>query len=386
MAQNTLTQNIETATEVIKEVKETITRKGVEIPEGTHATQYPGYIEKMTSQTELEEFKEQVVLKGVNESEIQVSAPVIELNATDGNINLNPTTGEAQYKGREIATINDIPDTSDFVTLDANQTITGLKTFVNGMRLPAYSTGGYRISINGDSYFRHIYFGENKTAWNDGLAGGSLADGSLNLTSAEGGAQGPRIQFHYNGAATHTAQIVENYTGILSVPQRLAVGTTRTTALPTTATRFYVSGDSYITGSILISSESKTHATDGLAGTVLSPGIIELQTGGDNGGFIDFHYGDTAADYTSRIIESARGSINLVSPNGVRVGVGQSSSVTGYQFYVSGTSHFSNAVSINNGLTVNGLINGATINSTGDGNSYLSNDGSYKNLSNTLPY
>ncbi|MCD8167014.1 MAG: hypothetical protein LUD74_04000 [Tannerellaceae bacterium] len=151
MAQNTLTHNVKTATEVIKEVKEAIIEKGVEIPEGTHATQYPGYIAKMTSQTELEEFKEQVVLKGINESEVKVSAPTIELNATEdsasglsledgnvnlsgkdlktsltgdilletseGNINLNPITGEAQYKGVEIATEEDISGISNEVTV-----------------------------------------------------------------------------------------------------------------------------------------------------------------------------------------------------------------------------------------------------------------------------
>ncbi|MCD8164942.1 MAG: hypothetical protein LUE93_01685 [Bacteroides sp.] len=110
MAQNTLTQNVETATTVIKEVKEAIQEKGIEIPEGTHATAYPGYISKMTSQTELEEFKEQVVLNGTNQSEVRVSAPVIELTATDGNINLNSATGQAQYKGIEIATIEDMSD------------------------------------------------------------------------------------------------------------------------------------------------------------------------------------------------------------------------------------------------------------------------------------
>ncbi len=109
MAQNKLSENVKTATTVISDVKEAITEKGVEIPEGTHATAYPEYIAKMTSQTELEEFKEQVVLKGHNESEVRVSAPAIELTATDGNINLNPTTGQVLYKETEIATKDDIP-------------------------------------------------------------------------------------------------------------------------------------------------------------------------------------------------------------------------------------------------------------------------------------
>ncbi|MCD8164940.1 MAG: hypothetical protein LUE93_01675 [Bacteroides sp.] len=109
MAQNPLSENVKTATTVISDVKEAITEKGVEIPEGTHATQYPGYIAQMISQTELEEFKEQVVLNGTNQSQVEVSAPIIELTATDGNINLKPTTGQVLYKETEIATKEDIP-------------------------------------------------------------------------------------------------------------------------------------------------------------------------------------------------------------------------------------------------------------------------------------
>ncbi|MCC8174580.1 MAG: hypothetical protein LIO65_09560 [Odoribacter sp.] len=130
MAQNTLKQNVETAAEIIKEVKEAIQEKGVEIPEGTHATAYPGYIAKMTSQTELEEFKEQVVLNGTNHSEVQVSAPVIELNATDGNINPNPATGEAQYKGVKIATVENVSGVSNQVII-LDDTINTIHTKVS---------------------------------------------------------------------------------------------------------------------------------------------------------------------------------------------------------------------------------------------------------------
>lgn len=41
---------------------------------------------------------------------------------------------------------------------------------------------------------------------------------------------------------------------------------------------------------------------------------------GSGGGYVDFHYsGDTSVEYTSRIIESERGKLNFVTPNGVNV-------------------------------------------------------------------
>ena len=59
---------------------------------------------------------------------------------------------------------------------------------------------------------------------------------------------------------------------------------------------------------------------DGTA--TIKSGAIELNPGGallSNGGFIDFHYGGSTESYTSRIIESGNGQINLYSPNGVKI-------------------------------------------------------------------
>lgn len=50
---------------------------------------------------------------------------------------------------------------------------------------------------------------------------------------------------------------------------------------------------------------------------------IELNTNGSlsgYGGFIDFHYNGSSADYTSRIIEDASGRLRLMADNGVRIG------------------------------------------------------------------
>ena len=60
-----------------------------------------------------------------------------------------------------------------------------------------------------------------------------------------------------------------------------------------------------------------------IAGTAtIKSGAIELNPGGalsSNGGFIDFHYGGSTESYTSRIIESGNGQMNLYAPNGVKI-------------------------------------------------------------------
>ncbi|MBQ4388000.1 MAG: hypothetical protein II822_10415 [Prevotella sp.] len=60
-----------------------------------------------------------------------------------------------------------------------------------------------------------------------------------------------------------------------------------------------------------------------MTGSVIGPVSIELNTNGtliNFGGYIDFHYQGSSADYTSRIIEETSGMLSLVAPNGVRIG------------------------------------------------------------------
>ena len=42
-------------------------------------------------------------------------------------------------------------------------------------------------------------------------------------------------------------------------------------------------------------------------------------SGGGTGGYIDFHYNGSTSDYTSRIIESSSGVLNLIASNGVKI-------------------------------------------------------------------
>ncbi|MCD8260981.1 MAG: hypothetical protein LUD15_05385 [Bacteroides sp.] len=66
-----MAENVETATTVIQEVKEVILSKGVDIPQGTHATEYSGYITQMTSKTDFEELKERVEANEASIEEIK---------------------------------------------------------------------------------------------------------------------------------------------------------------------------------------------------------------------------------------------------------------------------------------------------------------------------
>jgi hypothetical protein len=58
-----------------------------------------------------------------------------------------------------------------------------------------------------------------------------------------------------------------------------------------------------------------------LTGYQITAGRIELKpsTAANNGGFIDFHYAGSTADYTSRIIEDASGQISVTATKGLRI-------------------------------------------------------------------
>jgi hypothetical protein len=104
-------------------------------------------------------------------------------------------------------------------------------------------------------------------------------------------------------------------------------------------------------------------AFDGMSnvsGSMIGVTSIDMNSDGalsGYGGFIDFHYSGSSADYTSRIIEDASGrvSINsvLYAQYGGNVGIGTTPS-SSHKLYVSGTFHTSGNSSIGGTLGVTG--------------------------------
>ena len=47
------------------------------------------------------------------------------------------------------------------------------------------------------------------------------------------------------------------------------------------------------------------------AGDSLNPASVELRGASSHGGYIDFHYGASTGDYTTRIIENSSGVLNI---------------------------------------------------------------------------
>lgn len=67
--------------------------------------------------------------------------------------------------------------------------------------------------------------------------------------------------------------------------------------------------------SLVLSIENHNHEEQNI-----NPMSIGLGSGqSSHGGYIDFHFGGTTDNYTSRIIENTNGSINIEAPNGVKV-------------------------------------------------------------------
>lgn len=54
-------------------------------------------------------------------------------------------------------------------------------------------------------------------------------------------------------------------------------------------------------------------------GNNINPSAIEFSNASGHGGYLDFHYNNSTADYTSRIIEDAEGKINIIATNGAQI-------------------------------------------------------------------
>lgn len=97
-------------------------------------------------------------------------------------------------------------------------------------------------------------------------------------------------------------------------------------------------------------------STSGDSNTTIGAGIIELS---HSTPFIDFHYNNSTADYTSRIIEGLSGQLTVWGK--LRVGLSYSTS-TDYNFHVVGTAYASTSITTPTGNIT--TVNATTVNAT----------------------
>ena len=96
-----------------------------------------------------------------------------------------------------------------------------------------------------------------------------------------------------------------------------------------------LSGNSNIAGSLLpylngtYSLGTSSLKWNTIYASTINPNSIEFSGSTSHGGYIDFHYGSSTADNTSRIIESASGVIDIVAPNGIKFNSGALSVANG---------------------------------------------------------
>lgn len=98
-------------------------------------------------------------------------------------------------------------------------------------------------------------------------------------------------------------------------------------------------------------------------GKQVAAGYIELKptTTSTNGGFIDFHYAGSTADYTSRIIEDASGRLSITASNGVKINNAPAATVESQGFSSVNSFQKSGHVKFTNGLIAQwGVASGGT--------------------------
>ncbi|MCD8167353.1 MAG: hypothetical protein LUE93_15330, partial [Bacteroides sp.] len=330
----------QTASKVIKEVKESIQAKGIEIPEGTHATRYPEYIEKMRSETDFSELEERVIsvekeVKGIKEMTVwgkQLSKSITGDMLNVGNIEF----GSGRYR---IGSATVRPN-----VLYLNQGISvGTATGVG-------------------------------TADQSGFYAG--ANGMLALMTSTEIHQAnmhyhPRILFYLNNSGEATSSIREAYPGILSIPDKLCVGSTRRTD---TNHKLLISGGTsqfgdhiYSNGNIF-TGNNKYGSYDGLAGvSMTTTGNIHI-TSNESPSIRFYRSNETEA--TSSLIEGTESCLSV--KDSLNIGDIRSTPPE-HTLNVKGTGNVTEAFTAK-------TINGIPLTTSGNGSKFLGDDGKYHNL------
>lgn len=191
MAEKTLAENVGTATTVIHEVKEAIVSKGVDIPEGTHATEYPGYIGQMTANTDFEELKERVEANGASIAameDVTLWGQELKGNVT-GDLK---SVGAIDFKDDNLYSIG---------TSEKRARIIYARTGVRVGETTNYPDGkdGIRLNSNGSIGIQ---------CSDESIAGGNY----------------PRMNFYHGSDPEVISSMHEATPGVLSIPNKFRVG------------------------------------------------------------------------------------------------------------------------------------------------------------------
>lgn len=225
----------------------------------------------------------------------------------------------------QVGTVGDLSGT--YVTLATSQNITGNKTFTSTNTFSAHQVITNSVYLHGKSIGGGNYPLVGIDASNVANFGSSLLIARINTNS------GYNV-LHGKGGTDYVMWDASNSnlsTVSWSMLNATVAGTIKS------ANAVYI-GES-------------TGQASGLAGVVIQPsGSIEIV---GNTPYIDFHYGLSTSDYTSRIVESASGILTVTNSltTGANLKVGGTLSVTG-------TSTLTGAVTMGSSLTVTGSIVG----------------------------
>lgn len=170
--------------------------------------------------------------------------------------------------------------------------------------------------------------GGGSTAWSD-ITGKPTTIGGYGITDAK--IQNGTITLGSNSITPLTSSAISDMATKTWVGQQ---GYLTSSAISDMATKTWVGQQGFIT-SVSGTFWGKSWSNGGTVSGNLYAGSnggaiegfhsIELNSEGSlsgYGGFIDFHYNGSSADFTSRIIEDASGRIRLMADNGVRIGNG----------------------------------------------------------------
>lgn len=217
----------------------------------------------------------------------------------------------------------------------------------------------YRIrklmTYTGHEYIQYCYAGATANSWTYGAWSKTARTSDITLSTLGVTATAAELNI-LDGITATTAEL--NYVdGVTSNIQTqlngkqasITGGATTITSSNLTASRALVSDSN---GKVAVSAVTSTELgyLDGVTSAIQTqldnkmssrPACIELGGSADsvvNEGFIDFHFNNSSADYTSRIIESASGTLEVNSVAMSGGAITASSTITGNRLIVSNTS------------------------------------------------